>query len=151
MRLLQAPPKTHDVHMRVGFWFIAACAFLGFAVGAVVPVAAYQVGILHMGMASPGVQHIGLKDGLLFGAVATLFGAWNGILLAINRQLWWLGLLCAMLPCGLFGGCAAALTPHPYDHTSNALVFWLIPILITLGCLQLRRTIWSRYQRPLSK
>ena len=146
-----AEEQKYDVHTRVGLLFIGGCLLIGFLTASIVPLSANLVGLIGSPRLTVEGSRIQLQDVFVFGLLGGMAGLANGVLLSINLKLWWIGALIAIVPCGLFGGVAAAITRHPYTPMMAAFVFWWIPIAIVLFCGMLRKFVWVRYQRPVKK
>ena len=139
----------YDVHGKVGVVYIFGCLLLGLAIGAIIPFVADQLGVLHLGVMTQGDHHFQFKNAQFFGIVGATFGLINGIALAIRLSLWKVGLMLAVVPCGIFGGFAGHATPHPFSPLGTALTFFVIPFLISGTSIELRKIVWKRYQQPV--
>ena len=144
-----AKEVKYDVHIRVGFAFIGLCALIGFFFGAVIPWNADQSGLLHLGGLGKGIHHLATKDVMVDGCLGAFFGLVNGVALSIRKELWFVGFVISIIPCGIFGGFAASATPQGYSSAANALTYWMIPVIICAASISLRRNIWAKYQKPV--
>lgn len=141
----------YDVHGKVGLAFIFGCLLIGLVIGAIIPFVADQLGILHLGVMTQADHHFQFKNAQFFGIVGATIGLINGVSLAIRLSLWKVGLMLAVVPCGIFGGFAGHTTPQPFSPLGTALTFFVIPFMISGASIELRKRIWNRYQQPVRK
>ena len=136
-----------DVSTKVGLIYIGLCALIGCLIGGILPAVADGLGYLYLGKTPTGFHHIGLGEILFFGVVASFFGAFNSVLLAVNPARWLVSLAISTVPCGLFGGIISWTATRSVSRITDFVVFIVVPISVTAVSVQLRRVIWSRYQK----
>jgi len=144
-----AADPHRDVHFKVGLSFIVGCVLVGFLASATIVVAGAAGGWVHVARSQTGVRALNLFDILLIGLIGAGNGLFNGVLLALGKKLWPVGLLIGAVPMGIFGLRAAEATHHADVQDATAIVFWVIPILITALCFWLRHEVWKRHAKPV--
>jgi hypothetical protein len=146
---MSSKEAKYDVSIKVGCGFIFGCFLLGLIEAFTIVPGADRLGIIHLGGLSPGVHHLSVNEALVDGLMGGVFGIINGVALSIRRQLWFVGLVVAIIPCGIFGGFAGYATPHPYSPAANVITYLSVPLLIAGSCVLLRKQVWQRYQKPV--